>query len=350
MKVYRCRADTKTEVIIATMYENKNVKQLYGFQFGLMVVGEFITLIAVLLFVTAFLPTHQENKSLFLVVGGLFAAAGFMLLGVNLYQMYLIGRVESLSGITSKEIDIESRGDNTEWFENTHVLTTENMIVGFTSDIGNRKFGQTAFRYNELKRIYGYNAKHKELGGLPSKGRYRIVVIASDDKEYTLSEIQSNGYANANVIEEMNGIYEECKKRIPELPYGPENMKSRKYTFPYYVLMAGEPDHWYEGGDAALLLSDDIRKDVAESFEADNLIYGYSDKDAIVKTSMKLLSDGNAEVTISYFGDREEDISDLGGYLEELFGVWGNGMEYDDRMVFFQKEWIKDSKAKKVEN
>lgn len=332
-------------------YENKEIKQLYGFQFGLMVVGAILTLIGIVVLVTGFLPTNATDDNLMLIVGGMLAVVGTVLFGFNAYQIFLAMQMESISGITAKQVDKEAFGEQAKFFELTHVLTTENFLVGFTCDIGNQRFSQRAFKYDEVRRIYGYNAKHKELGGLPGKGRYKIIVLASDGKEYTISEIQSNGYVKANVIEEMNGILEECRKRVPEIEYGPENMKTRKYTFAYYVLMAGEPDHWYEGEEAASRVSDEIRKDVAESFEADNLTYRYSEKDAIVKTSMELLDDGNAEVTISYFGDREEDIAALGDYLQNMFDTgWGDGFEYDDRMVFFHKGWLKDNIAKKVEN
>lgn len=328
-------------------YENKEIKQLYGFQFGLMVVGAILTLIGIVVLVTGFLPTNQSDDNLMLILGGMLAVVGTVLFGFNAYQIFLAMQVESISGITAKQVDKEAFSDQAKWFELTHVLTTENLLVGFTSDIGNQRFSQRAFKYDEVRRIYGYNAKHKEIGGLPGKGRYKIVVLANDGKEYTLSEIQNNGYVRANVIEEMNGILEECKKKVPEIEYGPENMKTRKYTFPYYVLMADEPDHWYEGVDAASRVSDEIREDLAETFEADNLTYRYAEKDAIVKTSMELLDDGNAAITISYFGDREEDITALGEYLQEVLnGDWGDGFEYDDRMVFFHKGRLNNDEAK----
>ena len=324
------------------IYKNKKLRSLNSFQFGLMIVGEVITLIGIITIIFERITNPSALKaplSLNIKLGAVFTAVGMVIAALNAWQLVLSRRIESISNISVEEIDKEADGEQAKWFETTHVLVTDSFLVGFTSDIGNQRFCQRAFRYDEILRIYGYNAKHKEIGGLPGKGRYRIVVIANDKNEYTLSEIQNNGYVKANVIEEMNGIFSECKDRVPGLEYGPENMKTRKYTFPYYVLMAKEPDHRYEGEDAASRLPDDIRKDVALSFEQDNLTYRYSEKDAIVKTSMELLDDGNAQVTVSYFGDREEDIAALGDYFKELFDSgWGDGFEYDDRVVFFHKD------------
>ncbi|SEQ27214.1 hypothetical protein SAMN02910369_01501 [Lachnospiraceae bacterium NE2001] len=207
------------------LYKNKNIRSLYSFQIGLAITGAFFAAIGLILFipeVSSSASPFSAPYSLGFILGGIFTIFGLILLAFNVGQLVMSRKIESLSGITANEIDKEASEETSIWFPILHIYMTENLIVGFSSDIGNLKFNQTAFRYNEIKKVTNQKVeppnsemlKDRPTYGVTNNGKYRIVVLAEDDKEYVLSEILLNGYVSENVKKEIDLLYEELKKKM----------------------------------------------------------------------------------------------------------------------------------------
>ena len=210
------------------IYKNKNIRSLYSFQIGLMVVGAFFAAIGLVLFIpemSSGASAFSAPYSLEFILGGIFTAFGLILLVFNIGQLVMSRKVESISGITAGEIDKEACEEKAVWFPILHIYMTENFVAGFSSDIGNMQFNQVAFRYNEIRKIASQkiNPPNSEMlkgrpnYGVTNNGKYKIVVLTEDEKEYVLSETLINGYVSANVNEEMELLFEELRNRAKKV-------------------------------------------------------------------------------------------------------------------------------------
>jgi len=210
------------------IYKNKNIRSLYSFQIGLMVVGIIFAAIGLVIFIpemSSGASAFSAPYSLEFILGGIFTVFGLVLLVLNAGQLVMSRKIESVSGITADEIDKEACKEESIWFPLLHIYITENLIAGFSSDIGNLQFSQMAFHYNEIKKVSSQKIdpsnsemlKDRPNYGVTNNGKYKIVVVAEDEKEYVLSEILINGYVNANIDEEMDLLFAEIKKKSDDI-------------------------------------------------------------------------------------------------------------------------------------
>ena len=196
------------------IYKNKNIRSLYSFQLGLMAVGVVIALVGISL--------YFMDMSL---LGEIFVAGGAAVVIINAGQLVMSQRIESISGITADEIDTEACNENSVWFPILHIYITENILAGFTCDIGNLSFNQTALKVSEIKKIYSDKQdppnsemiKDRPTYGVMNNGKYRIVAVAEDDKEFVLSEVLINGYVSDNISKEISDLFSKIKDKSPHI-------------------------------------------------------------------------------------------------------------------------------------
>ena len=87
------------------------------------------------------------------------------------------------------------------------VLIAKDFMVGFRCDIGSQKFDQVAFRYNEIKKIYGEHVKSAY-----GTSKYEITVEATDDNRYVLSTVYNSKYEMEKVEEDIKTLQERIEK------------------------------------------------------------------------------------------------------------------------------------------
>ena len=215
------------------LYKNKNIRALYKVPFMLMIGGFLMMIAGAIVLGIGLVATKDalnmanvgevinkiEDKKVLsecgfhLVVGGILAVAGIVMLVVNAITIYISRKFDSLSEITAIQVDEEICKDSSIWFPTIQIYVTENMVAGFPADIGNMNFSQSAFKYGEIKKIYGRIVKSNNTFGSLILGKFRIIAVTNDDKNLVLSEVLANGYVKAKVLDELNSLYDECKKR-----------------------------------------------------------------------------------------------------------------------------------------
>ena len=205
------------------LYRNKNIRALYKVPFVLMICG---ILMAVAGSVVLAIGLVSANDSGFhLVVGGILAVAGIVMAIVNVITIYISRKFDSVSEITAVQVDEEICKDNSIWLPTIQIYVTESMIAGFPADIGNMNFSQSAFKYGEIKKIYGRMVKTNNTFGSLILGKFRIIAVTNDDQNHVLSEVLANGYVKAKVLDELNTLYDECKKKNQSITCVPATLE-----------------------------------------------------------------------------------------------------------------------------
>ena len=205
------------------LYRNKNIRTLYKVLFVLMIGG---IIMAVAGSVVLAMGLVSANDSRFhLVVGGILAVAGIVMAIVNAITIYISRKFDSVSGITAVQVDEEICKDNSIWLPTIQIYVTESMIAGFPADIGNMNFSQSAFKYGEIKKIYGRMVKTNNTFGSLILGKFRIIAVTNDDQNHVLSEVLANGYVKAKVLDELNTLYDECKKKNQSITCVPATLE-----------------------------------------------------------------------------------------------------------------------------
>lgn len=284
----------------------------------------------------SYLTVLKEGYIVNLILGGMFFICGLVMSAGTGAELKLSRKVKSLCGITADKIDEEANRADSIWFEHLRVYATPDMLVGCTCELGNWT-GQTAFKYNEIKRLYGYNKFSKEniIKSYNDTNKYCIVVEAIDGNKYFLTNVTSTAYDSGFLIGELNMLREIISKKAPDVKYSPENVKYKTFKFPYYL-----KNEEGEKGDIQLLESDELlKKEICESFEEANIAFRYPDGDAIVSLSMKFAEPGFVEITAGYFGDREQIIEgSLNEFLyRELSQEWGEDFCVDEYYLTFDQ-------------
>lgn len=193
------------------LYRNKNIRALYKVPFVLMICGILMAVAGSVVLGIGLVAAR--NDGFHLVVGGILAVAGIVMAIVNVITIYISRMFDSVSEITAVQVDEEICKDNSIWLPTIQIYVTENMIAGFPVDIGNLNFSQSAFKYGEIKKIYGRMVKTNNTFGSLILGKFRIIAVTNDDQNHVLSEVLANAYVKAKVLDELNTLYDECKKK-----------------------------------------------------------------------------------------------------------------------------------------
>ncbi|MCR5214270.1 MAG: hypothetical protein K6E10_07620 [Eubacterium sp.] len=286
----------------------------------------------------------KENFSPNMIVGGILAVVGAIMFMGNFSEIINFRKVQSISGISAKDIDKSACKEGAIWYPNIRVYVTPDMLVGLISDVGHMHFGQVALRYNEIVRIYGYNEKSKDSNEIVKNINYKIIVEAIDGNRYELCDEGNMSYKKEYVIGEMNSMFAECQKKSPSIIYGPENTSCRTYTFPLlvYANLDGSGYKEYRGRMAYDIIPQEYMDDYIEDFETSNLAYYYSTCQAIVNMTMEFTEEGEIEIQVYYFEDMEEIMDeDMEGFLlGQLMDGWGEGKSFGDFIISVEKNTI----------
>lgn len=114
-------------------------------------------------------------------------------------------KIACMGEITPQLLDSEANAKDSKWLKHSKICLTPALIAGFSNGI-------TALRYEEIVRIYGGQKDPKDLNG-----KFSIVAVAADKKEYTLCEMTAAGTLDMLLAQELNLIYRECKARHPKI-------------------------------------------------------------------------------------------------------------------------------------
>jgi len=205
------------------LYRNKNIRALYKVPFVLMICGILMAVAGSVVLGIGLVAAR--NDGFHLVVGGILAVAGIVMAIVNAITIYISRKFDSVSEITAVQVDEEICKDNSIWLPTIQIYVTENMIAGFPADIGNLNFSQSAFKYGEIKKIYGRMVKTNNTFGSLILGKFRIIAVTNDDQNHVLSEVLANGYVKAKVLDELNTLYDECKKKNQSITCVPATLE-----------------------------------------------------------------------------------------------------------------------------
>ena len=205
------------------LYRNKNIRALYKVPFVLMICGILMAVAGSV--VLGISLVAARNDGFHLVVGGILAVAGIVMAIVNVITIYISRMFDSVSEITAVQVDEEICKDNSIWLPTIQIYVTENMIAGFPADIGNLNFSQSAFKYGEIKKIYGRMVKTNNTFGSLILGKFRIIAVTNDDQNHVLSEVLANAYVKAKVLDELNTLYDECKKKNQSITCVPASLE-----------------------------------------------------------------------------------------------------------------------------
>ena len=205
------------------LYRNKNIRALYKVPFVLMICGILMAVAGSVVLGIGLVAAR--NDGFHLVVGGILAVAGIVMAIVNAITIYISRKFDSVSEITAVQVDEEICKDNSIWLPTIQIYVTENMIAGFPADIGNLNFSQSAFKYGEIKKIYGRMVKTNNTFGSLILGKFRIIAVINDDQNHVLSEVLANGYVKAKVLDELNTLYDECKKKNQSITCVPATLE-----------------------------------------------------------------------------------------------------------------------------
>ena len=205
------------------LYRNKNIRALYKVPFVLMICGILMAVAGSV--VLGISLVAARNDGFHLVVGGILAVAGIVMAIVNVITIYISRMFDSVSEITAVQVDEEICKDNSIWLPTIQIYVTENMIAGVPADIGNLNFSQSAFKYGEIKKIYGRMVKTNNTFGSLILGKFRIIAVTNDDQNHVLSEVLANAYVKAKVLDELNTLYDECKKKNQSITCVPASLE-----------------------------------------------------------------------------------------------------------------------------
>ena len=205
------------------LYRNKNIRALYKVPFVLMICGIIMAVAGSVVLGIGLVAAR--NDGFHLVVGGILAVAGIVMAIVNAITIYISRKFDSVSEITAVQVDEEICKDNSIWLPTIQIYVTENMIAGFPEDIGNLNFSQSAFKYGEIKKIYGRMVKTNNTFGSLILGKFRIIAVTNDDQNHVLSEVLANAYVKAKVLDELNTLYDECKKKNQSITCVPATLE-----------------------------------------------------------------------------------------------------------------------------
>lgn len=114
-------------------------------------------------------------------------------------------KINCTGNITPETLDSEANAKGSKWLKHSKIYLTPALIAGFSNGI-------TALRYEEIVRICGGQKDPEDL-----KGKFSIVAVAADKKEYTLCEMPAAGTLDMLLAQELNLIYRECKARHPKI-------------------------------------------------------------------------------------------------------------------------------------
>lgn len=205
------------------LYRNKNIRALYKVPFVLMICGILMAVAGSVVLGIGLVAAR--NDGFHLVVGGILAVAGIVMAIVNVITIYISRMFDSVSEITAVQVDEEICKDNSIWLSTIQIYVTEKMIAGFPADIGNLNFSQSAFKYGEIKKIYGRMVKTNNTFGSLILGKFRIIAVTNDGQNHVLSEVLANAYVKAKVLDELNTLYDECKKKNQSITCVPASLE-----------------------------------------------------------------------------------------------------------------------------
>jgi hypothetical protein len=295
------------------LYRNKNIRALYSFSFKLFIVGISLGVLALFIIICGFISGTKtygndlwKRYDMYLITGGILFITALILIITNVIELINSRKVTSLSNITADEIDKEADDERTVWFGG-RIAATPSLLVGFTSEIGNLNYSQTAFRYNEIKRLYGYNKTHpNSVQPYNNRNRYRIVVEATDGNKYMIYDVLNNSYISSGCIEMMKTLYNFVKGHNPSAEYGPEDIRYKTFKF---LCSLTDGDNEY-AGEYKTELNDEMRKDICISFDKANVLFNYSSAEDVFSIKMEFVGDREVEVKAGYLGESEKIIEE----------------------------------------
>lgn len=114
-------------------------------------------------------------------------------------------KINGFGNITPEVLDSEANAKDSKWLKHSKIYLTPSLVAGFSGGI-------TALRYEQIVRIYGGQKDPEDL-----KGKFLIVAVAADKKEYTLCETMAAGTLDMLLMQELKLICQECKVRHPDI-------------------------------------------------------------------------------------------------------------------------------------
>ncbi|MBO4389712.1 MAG: hypothetical protein J5825_02510 [Lachnospiraceae bacterium] len=270
---------------------------------------------------------------------------GGMLLLVGTVMMIMFGksvkascRIESLSGITFSEVNEEISRKSCKWYP-VQVCLTDDLLVGFRADPSKSITSQMAFKYSEVRRIYGVNKKKAYGDPSNSNGHYVVYVIAEDGKEYVLADTLRFSWNDSEITNSAEAMIRELKNRVPGLEYGPANIVYRVFRFPFSVQDPEDDETYYEGAEGYEMVKNYL-DDLSDMFSLDHLASYFSDPEAIYDMSLSFTEDGFAEIKVGYPSDYAEKVEPtIEEFLRgQLMDGWGENLEAGEYSVVFRAD------------
>ncbi len=149
------------------IYKNKDIRKLYSWNSKL-----------------SYGSVLWRGYDVNFIPGGIFLVVGLVIILVNAKVLVNSKKIISISNITADEIDKEADSKDTHWY-NRCIFATPDLLVGFSSDPGNSITGTMAFRYEEIKRIYGVNKTDpSNVQPVTNKNHYQMFIEAADGNKY----------------------------------------------------------------------------------------------------------------------------------------------------------------------
>ena len=202
-------------------YKSKRIRQLYMVEIKCLVGGLILAIIGLIILgngliqsskavngdISKIIEVYKDSYVTSLLLGGMLTVMGLTMFGLDLVLLICAKNIKSISGISMEDIDKVADDEDSVLLAVSKVLIAKDFMVGFRCDIGSQKFDQVAFRYNEIKKIYGEHVKSAY-----GTSKYEITVEATDDNRYVLSTVYNSKYEMEKVEEDIKTLQERIKK------------------------------------------------------------------------------------------------------------------------------------------
>lgn len=198
-------------------YKSKRIRQLYMVEIKCLVGGLIFAIIGLILLssgliqsskavdgdLSKIIDVFKDSYVIYLLLGGMLTVMGLTMFGLDLVLLICAKNIKSISGITQEDIDKVADDEDSVLLVVSKVLLSKDFMVGFRCDIGSQIFDQVAFKYDEVKKIYGEHVKSAY-----GTTKYEITVEATDDNKYVLSTVYNSKYEMERVEDDIKAIQE----------------------------------------------------------------------------------------------------------------------------------------------
>ncbi|HAH18145.1 hypothetical protein [uncultured Eubacterium sp.] len=198
-------------------YKSKRIRQLYMVEIKCLVGGLIFAIIGLILFssgliqsskavdgdLSKIIDVFKDSYVIYLLLGGMLTVMGLTMFGLDLVLLICAKNIKSISGITQEDIDKVADDEDSVLLAVSKVLLSKDFMVGFRCDVGAQIFDQVAFKYDEVKKIYGEHVKSAY-----GTTKYEITVEATDDNKYVLSTVYNSKYEMERVEDDIKAIQE----------------------------------------------------------------------------------------------------------------------------------------------